>query len=54
MREIDTFKEDGLSVGVNSLGYAGTLAIKREEDKKLIEKYGPIGILEKIAVNVKE
>ena len=48
-RNLDTYKEDGLAVGVNSLGYAGTLAIKKEADRKLIDKYGPIGILEKLS-----
>ena len=47
-RTLDTYKEDGLAVGVNSLGFAGTLAVMREEDKQLIEKYGPLGILQKL------
>jgi len=32
LRKKDTYHSDGKSVGVNSLGYAGTHAVKREED----------------------
>ena len=40
-----------MSVGVNSLGYAGTHAVKREEDLELIKKVGPTKILEDLAAN---
>ena len=51
-RTLDTYKESSLSVGVNSLGFAGTLAIKREEDRQLIDKYGPIGVLKRLGEGV--
>lgn len=49
LRDIDSCKEDDLKVTVNSLGYAGTHAVKREEDLELIRRLSPIGILEKIS-----
>jgi len=51
LRKKDTFHLDGKSVGVNSLGYAGTHAVKREEDLELIKKVGPTKILEDLAAN---
>ena len=52
LRKKDTFHSDGKSVGVNSLGYAGTHAVKREEDMELIRKVGPTKILEELAANL--
>ena len=48
LRDIDSCKEGELKVTCNSLGFAGTHAVKREEDLELIRKFSPIGILEKI------
>ena len=45
LRRIEAVKEDSKTVTVNSLGYAGTHAVKRQEDLALIQKYSPIGIL---------
>jgi ATP adenylyltransferase/5',5'''-P-1,P-4-tetraphosphate phosphorylase II len=44
-------KEDDKTVTVNSFGFVGTLAVKREEDLEIIKKYSPIGILEKVSVH---
>ena len=52
LRKKDTFHQDGKSVGVNSLGYAGTHAVKREEDLQLIREVGPTKILEELAANL--
>ena len=46
LRQIEAVKEDTKTVTVNSLGFAGTHAVKREEDLEIIRKYSPIGILE--------
>lgn len=48
-RSIEAFKEDVRTVTVNSLGFAGTLAVKREEDIELIKTYGPLGILSRVS-----
>ena len=45
-------KPNLMTVTLNSLGFAGTLAVKREEDLKLIQKYSPLGILERVSVPV--
>ena len=50
LRRIEAVKEDNKTVTVNSLGFAGTHAVKREEDLDLIKKYGPLGILELVSV----
>ena len=54
LRQVEAVKEDNMTVTVNSLGFAGTHAVKREEDLQLIAKYSPIGILEKICVPIAE
>jgi ATP adenylyltransferase/5',5'''-P-1,P-4-tetraphosphate phosphorylase II len=46
LRKVEAVKEDNKTVTVNSLGFAGTHAVKREEDLEIIQKYTPIGILE--------
>ena len=46
MREAEGFREEEQKVMVNSLGSAGTLAVKRQEDLELIKKHGPLYILE--------
>ena len=53
LRKKDTYHSDGKSVGVNSLGYAGTHAVKREEDFQLIRDIGPTKILEELAAEDK-
>jgi ATP adenylyltransferase len=50
LRRVEAVKEDNKTVTVNSLGFAGTHAVKREEDLDVIKKYGPIGILELVSV----
>ena len=52
LRNIEAVKEDNKTVTVNSLGFAGTHAVKREEDLELINKYSPIGILDKVSMPV--
>ena len=52
LRNVEAVKEDNKTVTVNSLGFAGTHAVKREEDLELINKYSPIGILEKVSTPV--
>ena len=52
LRNIEAVKEDNKTVTVNSLGFAGTHAVKREEDLELINKHSPIGILEKVSMPV--
>lgn len=52
LRSIEAVKEDDKTVTVNSLGFAGTHAVKRLEDLDLISKYSPIGILEIISIPV--
>jgi ATP adenylyltransferase len=49
LRQVEAVKEDDQTVTVNSLGFVGTHAVKREEDLNLINKYSPIGILEMIS-----
>lgn len=49
LREVEAIKEDDMTITVNSLGFAGTHAVKREEDLQLIGKYSPIGILDKVS-----
>ena len=48
LRKDEGYKEEHMTVTVNSLGFIGTLAVKREDDLKLIKSHGPIGILEKV------
>ena len=50
LRRVEAVKEDNKTVTLNSLGFAGTHAVKREEDLDVIKKYGPIGILELVSV----
>ena len=50
-RSIEAVKEDVRTVTVNALGFAGTLAVKREEDIELIKTYGPLGILSRVSQN---
>lgn len=52
LRSVEALKEEDRTVTVNSLGFAGTHAVKRPEDLELIRKYSPIGILEKLSVPV--
>ena len=52
LRSVEALKEEDRTVTVNSLGFAGTHAVKRPEDLDLIRKYSPIGILEKLSVPV--
>lgn len=52
VRAVEALKEDEMTVTVNSLGFAGTHAVKRQEDLELINKYSPIGILEKVSMPV--
>ena len=49
LRDVEAVKEDNMTVTVNSLGFIGTHAVKRQEDLGLITKYSPIGILEKVS-----
>lgn len=49
LRDVEAVKEDNMTVTVNSLGFIGTHAVKRQEDLGLIAKYSPIGILEKVS-----
>ena len=46
LRSKSQIYENDTTIPVNALGYAGTLAVKKEEDLKIVKKYGPIGILE--------
>jgi len=48
MREHEAITEDDKTVTVNSFGFAGTIAVKREADLELLKKYGCTGILEKL------
>ena len=50
-RSAEAFSEDGMTVTANSMAFVGSLAVKREEDLELINKYTPIGILEKLCVS---
>ena len=50
LRQIEAVKEDQKTVTVNSLGFAGTHAVKREEDLEIIRKYSPVGILEQVSI----
>jgi ATP adenylyltransferase/5',5'''-P-1,P-4-tetraphosphate phosphorylase II len=54
LRRVEAVKEENRTVTVNSLGFAGTHAVKREEDLELIIKYSSIGILELVSVPVKD
>lgn len=54
LRRIEAVKEENKTVTVNSLGFAGTHAVKREDDLDLINKYSPIGILEMISMPVED
>lgn len=38
------------SISVNSLGFAGTLLVKNEEELKLLKKLGPMNLLRSVAV----
>ena len=49
LRKADAVKEDNRTVTVNSLGFAGTFAVKKEDDLEIVKKYGPIGILERVS-----
>ena len=49
LRKVEAVKEDNKTVTVNSLGFAGTHAVKREEDLEIVKKYSPIGILEQVS-----
>ena len=52
LRRVEAVKEGNKTVTVNSLGFAGTHAVKREDDLELIHKYSPLGILELVSTPV--
>jgi ATP adenylyltransferase/5',5'''-P-1,P-4-tetraphosphate phosphorylase II len=52
LRKVEAVKEDNKTVTVNSLGFAGTHAVKRDEDLEVIKKYSPVGILELVSLPV--
>jgi ATP adenylyltransferase/5',5'''-P-1,P-4-tetraphosphate phosphorylase II len=54
LRRVEGITEENRTVTVNSLGFAGTHAVKREEDLELWSKYSSIGILEQVSVPVEE
>ena len=54
LRRVEAVKEENRTVTVNSLGFAGTHAVKREEDLLLLNKYSPIGILELVSTPVED
>jgi ATP adenylyltransferase len=45
-------QEDFASISVNSLGFAGGLLVRNEEQMQLIKKQGPMTILKNVAVPV--
>lgn len=52
LRRVEAVKEDNKTVTVNSVGFCGSHAVKREEDLELINKHSPLGILELVSVPV--
>jgi len=46
MRTHEAYKMGENSIGVNTLGFGGTLAVKREQDLELLKKMSPLKILE--------
>jgi len=50
LRRVEAVKEDNKTVTVNSLGFAGTHAVKREVDLQLLDKHSPVGILEIVSM----
>jgi len=49
LRRVEAVKDQNMTVTVNSLGFAGTHAVKREEDLMLLSKHSPVGILELVS-----
>lgn len=47
-RELETFK----SISINSLGFAGALLVKNEEQRQLILEYKPMNILAEVAKKI--
>jgi ATP adenylyltransferase len=50
MRSCEGFKEDGVFISMNSLGFAGTMAVKNEESLELLKKKTPIKLLELVSI----
>ena len=42
-------QEDFESIGVNSLGFAGALLVRNEQQMKMLKEYGPMTILKNVA-----
>ena len=52
LRSTDSFKDKGFSIGVNSLGFGGTMAVKNLEELAFIKELGPIKLLENVSILV--
>lgn len=52
MRREEGIREDGASITVNSLGFAGTFAVKNVEALELLKKLQPTKVLEMLSVPV--
>lgn len=51
LRSHDTIVvEDGIKLGLNALGFAGTMAVKSEIEFEKLKEVTPIGLLEKVSV----
>jgi len=49
-RQQEALRSEGATVGVNCLGFGGTLAVKRQTDLDYLKEVGPLGILKAVAM----
>ncbi len=50
MRSCEGIKDEGQFLSVNSLGFAGTLAVKNNEALEVLRKKGPLKVLELVSM----
>ena len=54
MRSQEAIKEDDYTLGVNALGFGGTLAVKRAEELETLKKVTPLELLKRVCMPCKE
>lgn len=50
IRSKDCLTRDGVEIGCNSMGYAGSLGGKEEQQIQMIKKMGPTNVLKELSV----
>jgi ATP adenylyltransferase/5',5'''-P-1,P-4-tetraphosphate phosphorylase II len=50
-RKLEAVKSEGRTVGVNCLGFGGTLAVKRESDLEYLKEVTPLKVLHMVSMD---